>query len=87
MRRIAWKALSSCSVDSAAMWPDSEASSSLSGWMRSPAFLEDRGDRMLGEPIDLEVGLERPQLGGDRDVALGVAEPDRGGDVQGPPAP
>ena len=36
MRRIAWKALRSCSDDSAVMCADSEASSALSGWIRSP---------------------------------------------------
>ena len=49
--------------------------------------LEDPGDRILGEPIDLEVRLEGAQFGGDCHVALGVTEPDRGGDVQGPPPP
>jgi len=28
---------------------------------------------MLGEPVDLEVGMKLAQLLGDRDVALGVA--------------
>src|SRR5687768_12701942 len=37
---------------------------------------------MLGEPVDLEVGLEPPQLVGDRSIALRVAEPDRRGDVE-----
>ena len=32
-------------------------------------------------------GWSAPQLGGDRHVALGVTEADRGGDVQGAPAP
>ena len=36
MRRIAWNALRSCSDDSAVMCADSEASSALSGWIRSP---------------------------------------------------
>src|SRR6185295_18329103 len=44
---------------------------------------EHPGNRILGEPIDLEVWLEPPQLTGDRDVTLGVAEPDRRGDVEG----
>ena len=49
--------------------------------------LEDVRDRVLGEPVDLEVRMELPQLVGDRDVALGVAEADRRGDVQrAPPA-
>ncbi len=36
MRRIAWNALRSCSEDSLVMWADSDASSALSGWIRSP---------------------------------------------------
>ena len=44
-------------------------------------------DRVLGEPVDLEVGVQRPQLAGDRDVAAGMAETDRRADVQrAPPA-
>ena len=46
------------------------------------ARLEHRGDRVLREPVDLEVGVQLAQLVGDRDVALGVAEPDRRGDVE-----
>ena len=34
MRRIAWKALRSCSPDSSSMWRNSLASRALSGWMR-----------------------------------------------------
>ena len=40
------------------------------------------GHRVLGEPVDLQVGVQPAQLAGDRDVALGVAEPDRRGDKQ-----
>ena len=65
IRRIAWKALRSWSDDSAVMCADSEASSALSGWIRSPRVLEHRGDRVLGEPVDLEVGMELAQLVGD----------------------
>jgi hypothetical protein len=39
--------------------------------------LEHPGDRVLGEPVDLEVGHEPPQLLGDRDVTPCVPEPDR----------
>ena len=63
---------------------DSLASSALIGWIRSPCGLEDGGDRVLGEPVDLEVGVELAQLVGDRDVPLGVTETDRRGDVQRP---
>ena len=45
--------------------------------------LEHPGDRVLGEPVDLQVGFQAAQLAGDRDVALRVAEPDRRGDVEG----
>ncbi len=46
------------------------------------AIFEDLGDRVLGEPVDLQVGVELPQLGGDGNVAQGMAESDRRGDVQ-----
>jgi hypothetical protein len=42
---------------------------------------------MLREPVDLEVGVERAQLLGDRDVALRMAEADRRRDVQRSLAP
>src|SRR5262245_63578852 len=45
--------------------------------------LEHPGDRILCEPVDLQIRLEPAQLSGDRDVALRVAEPDRGGHVEG----
>ncbi len=47
---------------------------------------EHRRDRVLGEPVDLEVGVQPAQLGGDRQVAAHVPEPDRRGDVQSAPA-
>ena len=46
------------------------------------ACLEHRGHRMLREPVDLEVGMELPQLVRDRSVALRVTEPDRRRDVE-----
>jgi hypothetical protein len=39
-------------------------------------LLEDRRDRMLREPIDLEVGMEVAKRVGDRDIALGVTKAD-----------
>ena len=42
-----------------------------------PVRLEDPGDRILGEPVDLEVRVHPAQLPGDRDVALRVTESDR----------
>ena len=65
---------------------DSEASSALSGWIRSPRCLEHGRDRVLRQPVDLEVGMQLAQLVGDGDVALGVAEADGGRDVQRAPA-
>ena len=44
--------------------------------------LEHRGDGMLREPVDLEIGMEAAQLVGDRHVALRVAQPDGRGDVE-----
>ena len=41
------------------------------------ARLEHRRDRVLGEPVDLEVGMELAQFVGNRGVALCVPEPDR----------
>ena len=46
------------------------------------ARLQHPGDRMLGEPVDLQAGMQLAQLAGDRDVALGVAQADRRGDVE-----
>ena len=54
----------------------------LAGWIVSPRRFEHRGHRMLREPVDLEVRARAAQLVGDRDVAPGVAEADRRGDVQ-----
>ena len=82
IRRIAWKQCRSCSADSLSMWLDSFARSALAGMDALAARLQHRRDRMLGEPVDLEVGMELAQLVGDRGVALGVAEPDRRGDVE-----
>jgi hypothetical protein len=47
-----------------------------------PAPLEHGGHRVLGEPVDLQVGMEPAQLLGDRGVPLSVPQPDRRGDVQ-----
>jgi hypothetical protein len=44
--------------------------------------LEDPGDRILGQPVDLQIGDERSQLAGDRDVAPRVPQPDRRRDVE-----
>ena len=66
MRRIAWKQCRSCSADSLSMWPDSFARWALAGMDALAARLEHRGDRVLREPVDLEIGMELAQLVGDR---------------------
>ena len=47
-----------------------------------PLGLEHRRHRVLREPVDLEVGVERAQLLCDRDVAACVPEADRRRDVE-----
>ena len=41
-----------------------------------PVRLEDPGDRILGEPVDLEVRVQPAQFPRDRDVASRVTESD-----------
>src|SRR5258708_9430577 len=40
------------------------------------------GDRVLGQPVNLEVGPQTAQFVGDGDVALGVTKPDGRRDVE-----
>ena len=47
-----------------------------------PGILEHLSDRVLGQPIDLEVGLDLLQLLSDGQVAAGVTEPDRRREVE-----
>ena len=42
-----------------------------------------RSDRVLRQPIDFEIRMEPAELVGNRDVALGVPQPDRRGDIEG----
>ncbi len=82
MRRIAWKQCSSCSAAS-----DTDVTRLARKLRRRrvdalAAGFEHRRHGMLGEPVDLEAGPEAAQLVGDRDVAAGVAEADRRGDVE-----
>jgi hypothetical protein len=49
-----------------------------------PLGLEHPGHRVLRQPVDLQPVDEVAQLASDRSVALGVAEADRRGDVEGP---
>ena len=51
------------------------------------ARFEDRRHRVLGEPVDLEVGVELPELVRDRRVAHRVAQADGRGDVERAPLP
>jgi len=51
-----------------------------------PFGLEDHRDGVLREPVDLEVGMERAQLAGDRHVPPRMPEADRRGDKQRTPA-
>ena len=64
------------------MCVDSFARCALAGMDALAARLEHGRDRMLREPVDLEVGVQLAQLVGDRRVALRVAEADRRGDVE-----
>lgn len=41
-----------------------------------PGRRDDRVDRWLGEPVDRQSGMQRPQFAGDGEVAAGVPEPD-----------
>ncbi len=49
--------------------------------------LQQFGDRMLGQPVDLQARPERPQRIGDGQVAARVPEPDGRGDVEHPLRP
>ena len=64
------------------MWRDSLARKALAGVDPLAARLEHGRDRVLREPVDLEVGVELAQLVRDRGVALRVAEADRRRDVE-----
>ena len=86
MRRNASNTFSSCSAAS-----DSNVRR-LAGELRAgrvdPLAVrrEHLGDRMLSEPVDLEIRTQLAQLRGDRDVPARVAETDRRGDVERAPA-
>ena len=51
--------------------------------MRSPQRRQQLGHRVLGQPVNLQIGVELAQLVGDGHVALGMPEPDGRGDEQG----
>ena len=87
IRLMAWNTCRSWSVASEAMCARL-AGQVGRGWMDALATgLEDAGHRILRQPVDLEVGVKLAELVGDRDVAPGVAEADRRGDVEGPLGP
>ena len=82
MLRSAWKQCRS--------WPHA-SDAKCAGLRRQPlagrmdrlaVASEHRGHRILGEPVDLEVGVEPAQLVDDGEVAADVAEADRRRDVQ-----
>ena len=82
IRLIAWKQWRSCSADSA-LDVARLVRKAATGWMNVLAARFENGrHRMLGEPVDLEVGMELAQLVGDGDIALRVPEPDRRRDVE-----
>ena len=82
IRRIAWNACRSCSPASCSMWPDSLRSHADAGCSRLAVLREHLGDRVLRQPVDLQLRPARAQLGRDRDVPLRVPEPDRRREVQ-----
>jgi hypothetical protein len=50
------------------------------------ATLEHGRDRILGQPVDLEIRVQPAQLIGDRQVSPDVAESDRRGHIERSPA-
>jgi hypothetical protein len=84
IRRSAWKQCRSCPLASETTCADSLASHWLAGWTVLAFGVQHGGHRVLGQPVDLESGAEPLQFLGHGHVAAGVAEPDRGGQVQGP---
>ena len=55
MSRTAWKTARSCSPDSDSMWADSLASQADAGMHVLAGVLQHARDRVLGEPVDLQV--------------------------------
>ena len=50
--------------------------------MRSPLAVRNARHRVLRQPVDLQPWVQPAQFIGDGLVPAGMAEPDRGGDVQ-----
>ena len=82
MRRNAWKQCRSCSADSDSKCLDSLARCAAGGMDALALGLEDPGDRVLGEPVDLQIGVQSTQLARDRNIALGVPKADRRADEE-----
>ena len=87
MRRKAWKQCRSCSADSLSMCLDSLTRNARRRMDALAGVGQHPGHRVLGQPVDLEVGVQLAQLLGDGDVAPGVAEADRRRDEERPPPP
>ena len=82
IRRLAWKQCRSCSADSDSMWLRLVGQVLAARVDALALALEHPRHRVLGQPVDLQPVDEVAQLARDRDVALGVAEADRRGDVE-----
>ncbi len=56
----------------------------IAGRMNALAgFFQEGGDRVLGQPVDLEVRMKAAQLARDRHVAARMAEADGRGEIEG----
>ena len=82
MRRIAWKALRSCSPDSSSMCCDSLARRALSGWTRSPLASSRRVTGSCASQSTCQTGMQLAQFARDGDVAPAVPEADRRGEIE-----
>ena len=82
MRRMAWKQCRSCSADSDSMCRDSLAKSALAGWMRSFSAASTRVTGSCASQSISRSGTQLAQLARDREIALGVTEPDGRRDVE-----
>ena len=82
IRRNGLEHRTSCSPASDSMCALSLASHRDAGCTRSPRSASTRVTGFLGQPVDLQVGVQGPQLVGDRQVAADMAQPDRRADVQ-----
>ena len=86
-RRSPWNACRSCSPATLSQWAGLAGQPGRGRMHPLAAPVQHRGDRVLGQPVDLQVRAQPAQLVGDGQVAPGVAEPDRRGEEQRPPGP